>query len=93
MAEAKCKCGNSLMSFPRLKLEEIDGKWEGECCSAAPQAPKAQESQPKEEAKEEPKAEKAPEPKKSKSEDWQEKMKKVTNRAKKKAEGNEPEKL
>jgi hypothetical protein len=63
MAErAKCKCGKAEMNFPNLKQEQIDGKWESECCLEAPKAEKAPE--PKEEKPAEQKADKSSKKKK-----------------------------
>lgn len=67
MAErAKCKCGKAEMNFPNLKQDQIDGKWESECCLEAPKAQKAPE--PKEKPAE-PKAEKSSKKSKEKKKD------------------------
>jgi hypothetical protein len=50
--EAKCKCGKSRMTFPNLRLADVDGKWENECCEeAAQKSQKTEEKEPKKEAK------------------------------------------
>ena len=66
MVNARCKCGQLTLQFKKLKLEDVDGKWEGECCKQAaakealkPEAPKAEPApkKSKKKAQEEPKEE------------------------------------
>lgn len=61
-ANAKCKCGESSMLFQNLSAEEIDGKWESECCLEAPK-----KASPPAEPKKEQSEEKKPALKKEKA--------------------------